>query len=272
MSAIQHVQIRQPAVANLLIDSKDVSGSYPDNFTIQKNQSILNGFFHRIATSEVVLNWSLPNINSTNSTFSITYNAVVSTVTLSAGFYTAAEVLDTIVALLNALALGITFSITTPANPRLTATGNFILNDSTLAQQLSLGPYVGLITLSIPVTSPDLRPFRYIDFISPQLTYNQKLKDATTGKNDMNVLCRWYFAWDQPTTVDTYGFPVLMGYTSFVARRLFNPAKQIRWENNMPVGQIAFQLFGDGDRLIGATVPISTADFNWQMTLQVSED
>jgi hypothetical protein len=52
---------------------------------------------------------------------------------------------------------------------------------------------------------PDLRPYRYIDFVSDQLTYNQNLKDATSNLRDQSVLVRWYFAYDNPSPTDAYG-------------------------------------------------------------------
>ena len=70
--------IRNPSTANLLIDSSDRDGGTSANFTIQKKNSILNGFFSRLAVSEVILNWSVPNISSatSNDVFSINIDGV----------------------------------------------------------------------------------------------------------------------------------------------------------------------------------------------------
>ena len=70
---------RPVSTAILGIDSEDRYTSYayprtastldlttPYEFTITKSNSILNGTFTRIAVSEVLLNWALPNINETN--------------------------------------------------------------------------------------------------------------------------------------------------------------------------------------------------------------
>ena len=65
------VVTRPSATALLCIDSDDryanygvrrTSPTYPFGFTIQKNESILNGFFRRLALTEFRLNWTLPNI------------------------------------------------------------------------------------------------------------------------------------------------------------------------------------------------------------------
>jgi hypothetical protein len=75
-------------------------------------------------------------------------------------------------------------------------------------------------------------------------------------------------AWDVEPQYDAYGFPILMGYKKFVVRRLFNPPKQIRWTNNQPLGNIAFQVYDDTGSLLTA----SAEENNWLMTLQFSEN
>jgi len=269
---IQRVQIRQPATANLMVDSADRTSGSADSFTIQKNNSILNGFFHRIATTEVVLDWNVPNIQATygSNTFTVAVTGGgTATIVLPEGFYTVAETLDAIVAGLNATSgIGATFSIVAGPPVALTSTVAFTVTATTLSNMLGVEPSVAAARFVI--IKPDLRIYKYIDFLSPQLTYNQDLKDGTTSSKDSNSLCRWYFAWGQTPDLDTYGFPILQGYTQFVERRLFNPPKQIRWENNMPVGQLSFQLVGPDGQLIGKETDVTFLD--WLMTLQVSED
>jgi len=286
---MQTVQIRQPAVSNLMVDSLDrtpydfAAGTYStpsSDFTISKNQSILNGFFHRIATTEVVVDWAVPNIQSgagfNNKNFTVQVGSgSPATVTLPDGFYTVEQVLDRLVTLLNVAALGATFSIVAGPPVALSATAPFTIIETTLSNQLELTP--GVSATSQIILSPDLRLATYMDFISPSLTYNQELKDAATTVSDQNVLCRWYFAWDNPPTYDLYGFPILQGYSQFVERRLFNPAKQIRWESNMPIGQLQFQVTSGFNgallnRQFGYIQGGGACLFNWLMTLQVSED
>jgi len=268
---IQRVQIRQPATANLMVDSADRTSGSADSFTIQKNNSILNGFFHRIATTEVVLDWNVPNIQTKygSDTFIVDVSGGGSaTITLPEGFYTVAQTLDALVAALNTAAIGATFSIVAGPPVTLQATVAFTVTPTTLANMLGIEENVASVLFV--VIKPDLRIYKYIDFLSPQLTYNQDLKDGTTSSKDSNSLCRWYFAWSQTPVVDTYGFPILQGYSQFVERRLFNPPKQIRWENNMPVGQLSFQLVGPNGQLISNDTDVVFLD--WLMTLQVSED
>ena len=108
--------IRQPATANLMIDSADRNGTvYPSagNFQITKNSSILNGFFTRIGVTEVVLDWNQPNIISeVNDVIEITVSGVTEPLELPQGFYTVERALDSIVDLANTAFPTKTFTIT----------------------------------------------------------------------------------------------------------------------------------------------------------------
>ena len=319
------VTIRQPATANLMIDSADRNvGASANDFSITRSQALLNGFFTRIATTELVLEWGVPNFSLAfgNTTVLIDISgagAVTGTGQFSAdlsggGFLTVEDWAATTEVLLNAAGALTTPATTwTLANPRpgfVTFTPNqevyiwlqqnspfngwfnfgrlvtptWVLIDPAgvdgVAEELSIGGGKPGFTspqgfLNPPSPTMDLRAIRYLDFVSAQLTYNQDLKDSSTNISTQNaplsvvrdVLARWYMAYDnQSARVDGYGFPIYMGYEAFVLRRLFNPPKQIRWENIQPVGNISFQVYTD----TGMLAPMTYS--NWLMTLQVSED
>jgi hypothetical protein len=264
--------IRYPSTANLMIDSTDrpAVNTSPWDFQLTKKQSILNGFFTRVGTTEVVLNWVEPNIvTGDNDTFTVvkTAGAVSYTVTVPEGTYTVAQLLDTLVTLLNAAGTGITWSITGVAgNCGLSGTAAFTIPATTLSDQLNITDATSS-TKSFITPSPDIRRYPFIDFVSSQLTYNQALKDSSTSPGQPQVLCRWYMAWDEQPLIDAYGFPILMGYTPFCARRTFNPPKQIRWSPNQPIGNLAFQVYDNLGLILSNQGQLS----NWLMTLQVSE-
>jgi len=268
------VVIRMPSVANLMVDSDDRKSAVDPThwqFQITKSQALLNGYFTRIAATEVVLDWFEPNISATlgNDTFTVvkTSGPTTYTVTLSPGSYTVAQALDAIVSELNAAGTGLTWSIDgIGANCSLEATGAFTITETLLSVALAFNDAAPSATNSF-LFGPDLRPTRYIDFTSSDLTYNQNVKDGTTNTFDNNVLCRWYFAWDNPPVLDAYGFPILMGYTEFCCRRLFSPAKQIKWEPNMPIGNLNFRVVDPDNSPPTYTQPKTS----WQMTLQLSE-
>jgi hypothetical protein len=280
--------IRQPSTANLMIDSYDrtlATYASAGDFQITRNASILNGFFTRIGTTEVVLEWGLPNvIVGFNRNFRVTIGATEYEVLLSEGFYTVAAVLDTIVSLLN-LKTGIsgvyTFSIDNSlgiVNLKCVLFGTSTAQNFTLATRTTLLTQLGFalnVTSSLQqvgsASAPDVRIYRYLDFVSNQLTYAQDLKDSSTQENNKDVLCRWYLAWTGPPNLDKYGFPILQGYSGFQERRLFNPPKQIRWEPNLPLGNLAFKVYYNSSGASGSDILLNDTRFNWLMTLQVSE-
>jgi hypothetical protein len=281
------VQIRVPATANLMIDSVDRTSGNTSDFLIQKNQAILNGFFNRIGTTEVVLEWALPNISAANGAVNPlgnnTLEVIVTgapanpyTITLPTSNYTIAEALDEIAVQLNALALGSVFVVAgTPLGATITSNAaTWSINPGNLQNQLGLSSGVVGLAQTAFVRQADLRNIRYLDFVSDTLTYNQELKDDSTNAATRSVLCRWYFAYDQPPTLDAYGFPVLMGYQPFYLRRIFNPPKQIKWDHRQPIGQLTFQVYTDQGVLVASVWNAANTNsyFNWLMTLQASEN
>lgn len=276
--------IRVPSTANLMLDSADRDETrFPNanDFQITRTNSILNGFFTRIGTTEVVLEYKAANISTDLSNNSLTIDlsgTVAGTISTSAiitsGSYTAAELLNAVAAALTdisgswsvAAVLGGGASIEPAADVYVSLGGPVADALAIATTPLLVGPTGDLPGLFSEITAVDLRPFRYVDFVSQQLTYNQDLKDSTTAPFVRDVLCRWYMAWDQPPQLDQYGFPILMGYTPFTLRRTFSPPKQIRWDNIQPIGNLAFQVYSDQNVLAPWGL-----DTQWLMTLQASE-
>ena len=267
------VTIRNPSTANLFIDSIDRTSGYSGNFVINLKNSILNGFFHRLGIAEVILDWCVDNISAAtfNNTLTISVGGATHTVTLPDGSYTVQQCLDALVVALNAAGTGLTFSITQgPGYKELSATAGFRILEGNLQTELNL--FVDADGTAFAVRCPKLLPYTYVDFVSPELTYNQALKDAGTNSHIRDSLYRWNFAWDNiPAPLDSYGYPIYQGYQSFICRRVLPFPKQIRWMNNMPVGQISFQLYtSQGDLL--TTGQASGGEVEWNMTLLVSEN
>jgi len=311
------IPIRQPSTANLLIDSFDnntAGGQAPNasmlqvyDFTIQKRMSILNGFFTRIAVSELCLEWFVPNIHgaytnggydgNANNTLTFSATGVASVViTITEGNYTVNDLLEAVTKALTTACTGVTITWTLGVVQRgYTGSGTILIHQQvgivpsgSIAGCSFSGPIADLLGLPVfpttyNATNPiyitddvDLRPYRYLDFTSPQLTYTQALKDSSTSTIVRDVLVRWYFAWDTAPDRDGLGFPILMGYLPFTLRRTFNPPKQIRWEPNLPIGNLGFQVYGDDGQLATLMVKsyptsIIQQGCNWLMTLQVSE-
>jgi hypothetical protein len=121
--------------------------------------------------------------------------------------------------------------------------------------------------------NPDMRVYEYLDIVSNDLTYNQRVKDGSTAITNRTVICRWYFAFDNPPLYDNLNYPILMGYTPFVLRRLFNNPKQIRWNKEQQIGQLSFQLYDNFGALFvpDTSTVLNEFNTNYLITLQVSE-
>ena len=317
------VTTRPSSSANFYVNSLDkVPLQSSGDFLINKKQALFNGFFKRIAVTEVVMDWGLPNVaawwgNNTMSVVNVTTSAVI-TATIQDGYYTAIQALQEIAAALTAaavvagdpLALSVSFNGTS-VTMNSTGVGNdpFYINylpnadpPYALARQLFTTAQLGGIATAntkIELKSPAVLGTRYIDIISPQLTYNQDLKDATTGDLTKDVLYRWYFADDNvPVQREKYplvypavapapavlmltdtNIPVLQGYTPFIIRRALPVPKQILWNSEQPIGQVQFQVYDDRGRLIdtanfpwSATTGDGGANFQFQLSMLLSEN
>ena len=283
--------IRYPSTANLMVDSVDRNTAvYPtaNNFLITKNESMMNGFFTRVGTTEVVLEWNTPNVitdeDHDSGLFTYTVDTAGGTVVNQfslTGYFTAEQLVDAIVDECNRFTTptGVTWTAVPlyGAGAQFELTGGVSGNFWTLTAPI-LEKLTGLSTITAPfagnnksshdilASGADLRPTRYLDMVCNQLTNNQAVKDGSTAKISRDVLCRWYFDYDGQNPTDKYGFPILMGYTPFYLRRIFNPPKQIQWQTNIPIGQMSFQLYNDA----GNIADINTKT-NYLMTLQASE-
>jgi hypothetical protein len=314
------ITFRQPTTANLFVDSTDrydlsgnnTNGSTPFNFQISRVNSIMNGFFTSIGVTELQLNWDVPNISSDASSNLILLDvsgSAIQKIRFSNQYVnTAAAFYDGLVKSVNDLSGTTNFFLTTVGSGTttpiaLTTAGNYDLSFkiqgnvkgggtnggffrfgyTVLAKQASI--ITTAYTKYVQPTNPDFRLYRFIDFVCPQLIANQRLKDATTNFFVEPVLQRWYFADESTDELDKYNFPILQGYTPFCVRRAYNPPKQIRYESNIPIGNLRFQVYGElWARSVSGfgtsaqivfpyqLINLSGYNTNYLITLQVSED
>jgi hypothetical protein len=266
--------IRFPSTANLYIDSSDRSSGDASDFLINKPANILTGFFTRLAVNEVVMDWSIPNVLASqgNNTFIVVItgtSAGTYTATLPDGSYTIKQALDAIVAQFNT-AIGTTrFSIVVSGDGGVfltIASGTYSITTSTLSEQLDLS-LPGTLQTNKQVLDPTLLNTKYVDIVSQNLTYNQDLKDSSTANIVRDVVYRFYLAWDNEPSYDAYGFPILQGYRPFIQRRAIAFPKQIKWSNQQPIGQLAFQVYDDEGNLLN--IDVGSLEFN--LSLLVSE-
>lgn len=281
--------IRQPSTANLMVSSRDRTDAGETSawdFQISRGQNLINGFFTRIGTTEVVLDWCQENVSvvldndffvmDLSGTGGNTYSGS-HTFFLPDSSYTVAELLNEMVVQFNnySSTSGATMSITSGYPISLDISGAQLPVDASGLAILPSGGIWDYLDIgrddndpsAILIGCPDLRPYYYLDFLSPQLTYAQDVKDSSTNTQPRDVLVRWYFSEDVPEQLDSLGFPILMGYKPFSRRRIFNPPKQIKWTNSLPVGNLSFQVVGSDNKVIDRLT-----DGEWLMTLQLSEN
>jgi hypothetical protein len=310
------VTVRPSSTANFPIDSSDryasynaraTAGSTPYTFTIAKNESLLNGFFKRIALTEVVFPYYIPNINTKTDTilFSDTGGAYTPLTIPLPGFYSPASLAAVLQAQL--IATGVATATVTYANgvftfasgnPAITlsfARGNFgglgaRLGEFQLYDLLNLsGPGVNGATVaatSLVSGVTRCRYTEYIDIVCSQLTYNQDLKDGSSDPIVRDMIARVYIEDESSPIIPVYqtaapAGPVMTqdvaipGTYPFTIYRKFTMPKQIRWDDSQPLGNLTFEVYDDKGQILSSHLGIQYPDAtmpDWRMTLLVSEN
>lgn len=126
---------------------------------------------------------------------------------------------------------------------------------------------------------------RYIDIVSPQLTANQGLPDATSQNIGHNALCRLYISdATVPSSLDPFNLAP-PGTQPYIIYRQFQTPKEIAWNAIMPIGgRISFQVYDDDGTLLepleviitpgsgGSTVSDYIGYTDWSMSLLLTEN
>jgi hypothetical protein len=293
------VTIRPSSTALFGVDSFDrfptptasqFGTSSPYSFTIAKNQNVFTGFFKRLALTEVVFPYYIPNINPRTNSMKVIYNGgAEATLTIANGFYTP-----------SALAAALETQLITLTNANTTvvysSTGQFII-DVDAGNDVILFPIdtnaFGLFDL-IGGTADWINPggqiltgkvtrcryTEYIDIVCSQLTYNQELKDSSTTNGPIrDILARIYLETenDQPLPVligvsGTDVFDAIPGCYPFTIYRQFKTPKQIKWEDSQPIGNLTFEVYDDRGVLLSGNAGSDYIYPDWRMTLLISEN
>lgn len=282
--------------------------STPYNFSINKNQSLMNGFFTRLGVTEVMFQWMIPNINFQTQRIGFDYKipaapTVPGSLILETGFYTPSMIASEIQTLVRALdpvnlgAFTMTYGVDSVGSQE-----PIFLYDTNNATQVRFYPYVSSPVTGVSVTSRQLfdilgftspsnttldlggrgyttfcQATRYIDIVCTQLTNNQALKDTMSQVVARDVLCRVYLS-DSQNTQST----VLPSAASFCPAgcmpttlyRNFSQPKQIQWIPNQPVpGYLQFEVFDeDGNNLDTLADSDEYDGTNWAITIAVTEN
>ena len=311
------ITTRPSSTALFGVDSADRYKNYvaastgtqtPYAFQISKNEALLNGFFTRIALTEIVFPYYIPNLNQRTAYINFIYDGgPVETLDLSAfapSFKSPSELASIMEGLLQ-IETGVPGLTCTYTNGRFVfdtgaddlsfQRGNFKgitpaasgLNDFQLFDLLHMNAS-NLVPSSTQISGVTrCRYTEYIDIVSPQLTYNQDLKDGSSDVVVRDNLARVYLEGENDQVYPVYdssqnlivpaGDQVIPGTIPFTIYRKFPHPKQIQWNNSQPLGNVAFEVYDDKGEILSAhSLPqFDEQDYtlpDWRMTLLVSEN
>ena len=287
---------RPTSTALLAIDSEDRFRTYDDarlgglgsrngspyDFTITRNESIMNGFFTRLGVTEVVFPWTIPNINRRSNSIIVGYQVgagplVNQTLTLPESFMLPSQIASAIQAIVRAYDASLagftmTYGVqTTGTIPQNLPVFEYKTNNAGVTigfAPIPPGSYgfdyarskqlFDVLGFSAENTSQALygmggttfcQSIRYVDIVCSQLTGNQALKDTMTQEIARDVLCRIYLndaGASQSTTSPSSSTFCPTGCAPFTVYRDFSTPKQIMWLPNQPVpGYLRFEVFDD---------------------------
>ena len=269
-----------------------------NDFTIQKRQPFLSGYFTRIAVTEVRFEFNSPNVNVRNNKFQVVGAAggFGTTITLIESFYTPEELATEVDAELTAAFPAQTWDVVYQNNKfTITSNDNFTIAPfyyPTVEQTLSGVFYMMGFNTAINSTLatahqgaffPNMCYTRYIDICSRQLTQYQKVKDNSTRENPTPaVLCRLYlgnYCNEGVGAGDSSARSIWPGCAPAVIQRIYNVPKYSSWNPGAFVDQIDIQLRDDAGNLLyipGNDVASELQNArntpqNFQLTLHVTE-
>jgi hypothetical protein len=228
------ITTRPPASSLFCIDSDDrysnygqrrSAPTYPFRFTIQKPESLLNGFFKRLALSEFRMNWTLPNISSAwgNNQMIMKWRIGATpqtdaVITIPDGFYPVQAIADALDEIISSITPGFQVSVGDKNDDTLTFVGDqsganeisfyFTAVTTPTTTGVNYSPVINancrqlIDMLNIPAYTtfqnvistgiPNMRPMDYVDVVCSQLTYNQELKDSTSALITRDMITRIY--------------------------------------------------------------------------------
>jgi YD repeat-containing protein len=241
-----------------------------NDFTIQKRQTFVSGFFNRIALTEVRIPFCAPNVNPRNNKVIVSTGSPVAnyTITIPTGYYTPTELATELDAQLTAdiSGGGQTWAV---AYDDQGAAFSIISN-----QAFSLIPYAydtpaqtlkglyfmmnfgantnGTTLLGNPY--PPMQYTNYIDICSRTLTQYQNVKDNSTRENQTPaVVARVYlnnFINENLGDGDTSAKLTWPGCRPQMVHRIYNVPKYSSWNPGAFVDQVDIQLRDDAGNLL----------------------
>jgi len=251
-----------------------------NDFTINKNQNLMQGAFNRIQLTDIRFPWAIPNINARNNKMIILPNSTdiiedSVVVEIPEGYYTgaqlAAKVEQQIIADCSGVAADIVYLIVTynargegefefsmtggtgpfsleileyTESPQQAADTGFWVSSNQLMKTMGLDELTGttdLYTLPIIGGNASLLYTDFVDIVSEQLTNFQKVKDITTNNTvPRQALIERLYITNEISQNDPANVPGTYPFT--IMRQIRNP-KSIRWSGEHSIGQIDIKLY-----------------------------
>ena len=263
--------------------------------SLSSNQNLLNGFFTRIALTEIKLPWTMPTVSGRNKQMTIWDDQgsgtwISTTIQCSSGWQDPFTMASSVQASLKGLVDNSFTCIYDPLQHAFVMASNsstkFYLQpcpQTSMDKSLQNTNRITIFEMmnwqstsqanaqtSLTSGVPTMLSTQFVDVVCEQLTYNQDVKDADTGTITRDVIARVYLTPDQTTpqvgTSFTYtpqgGSATTAFYTEswvgsepFQVYRQFAFPKQIKWSPNMPVGNLVFNLYDDQGLPLTTGVP-----------------
>jgi hypothetical protein len=297
--------IRQPAVALLTVDTADrinPDTSLVNNIYINKQQTLMDGFFTRIALTELNYTWDIPNVNTRNNTLTVIGAYGTITATVNESYYTPTELAAALETALEAAA--------TAANPGTPAENIFTVSyldefrafsienngfsflidakpngaDLTYIMGLSNAITIEDATLSYTGAFAPMIYTPYFDIVSQQLTKKQNVKDNSTSVNTgQSLLARIYLTPDGFTKATPTDETDIIGCRPFTIHKEFQNPKQIYWDTKEFINVVDLRLVDKWGNLLfetatqelpyggGQQIILGSGYTNFQLSLQVTE-
>ncbi len=269
--------IRMPATAILTVDTADrldfdangyaIAPSAVNNLYINTQQTLIQGYFTRLALTELNMNWNIPNVNARNNTLTLRLydglgGEVDVTVSIGEAFYEP----DALASLLQGAFQAEIAALPAPY-PANYGTIAFQWNISLLRFSINNPPGVAFSIIprnkgaaddlcnlmgfgAIPSAAlpsaawiggyASMQYTPYFDIVSRQLTKKQNVNDNSTSTNTgRNLLARIYLNPEGITNLPLFVpdlttpatlVPIMPGCRPFTIRREFEVPKQIFWD------------------------------------------
>lgn len=194
-----------------LAQARSASGPSPFNYAINKNENLLAGSLTRVALTEFVMPYNIPNVNPATDTIGCAWQSTIggnytsTIVSLPTGFYTGQQLSKALTSTLEATpglsSIVVNYGQSGFFNAFQLGNSNnvqmFPVDKSAYPNAKTLFDIMNFTTGKAPTPVDrsgiaSLKPTDYIDVVCDQLTYNQDVRDSTSQPVNRDVLARIY--------------------------------------------------------------------------------